>query len=177
MIDEIGLRGQVAQRPGTAPVLARCKGLVLAAGGSAEDGLAALGEALRLHEEHRAPLEHGRTLLAIGTLQRRTRERRAARATLQQALAIFEQLGAALWAARARGELRRIGGRAPSGELTATEERIAELVSGGKSNKEVAAELVVSVHTVEAALTSIYRKLDVRSRTEMASKLLAESKD
>jgi DNA-binding NarL/FixJ family response regulator len=70
-------------------------------------------------------------------------------------------------------QLARIGGRAPSsGELTPTEQRVAELVAGGRSNKEVATELVLSVHTVEAALTSIYRKLDVRSRTEL-TRLLA----
>ena len=50
---------------------------------------------------------------------------------------------------------------------------MAALVASGKKNKEVAAELVVSVHTVEAALTSIYRKLDVRSRVELAHKLAA----
>jgi DNA-binding NarL/FixJ family response regulator len=63
--------------------------------------------------------------------------------------------------------------------LTPTETRVAELVAEGKANKEVAVELVVSVHTVEAALTSIYRKLDVRSRTEMARKLteVGASKD
>jgi DNA-binding NarL/FixJ family response regulator len=44
-------------------------------------------------------------------------------------------------------------------------------VAEGKSNKEVAAVLVLSVHTVEAALTSIYRKLDIRSRTELARKV------
>jgi DNA-binding CsgD family transcriptional regulator len=55
--------------------------------------------------------------------------------------------------------------------LTPTEEQVAALVAEGKSNKEVAAVLVLSVHTVEAALTSIYRKLDIRSRTELARKV------
>jgi DNA-binding NarL/FixJ family response regulator len=45
---------------------------------------------------------------------------------------------------------------------------VADLVAEGKTNREVAAELVLSVHTVEAALTSVYRKLGVRSRTELA---------
>ena len=73
---------------------------------------------------------------------------------------------------KTRAELGRIGGRSASpGELTPTEQRIAELVAGGMTNREVASALVITVHTVEAALTSIYRKLDVRSRTEMARKL------
>ena len=85
---------------------------------------------------------------------------------------IFDEVGAPLWAAKARAELARIGGRAPAGdELTSTEQRIAELVAEGKTNKEVAATLVVAERTIESALTQIYRKLDVRSRTELARKL------
>ena len=98
--------------------------------------------------------------------------KRAARETLGAALTAFEDIGATLWAERARSELGRIGGRAPSsGELTPTERRVAELVAEGKTNKEVAAILVVADRTVESALTQIYRKLDVRSRTEMAREL------
>ena len=96
-----------------------------------------------------------------------------AREALHSALAIFQELGAPLWAEKARAELARIGGRAPTGdELTPTERRIAELVAEGKTNKEVAASLVVSDRTVESALTQIYRKLEVRSRTELARKIV-----
>ena len=52
--------------------------------------------------------------------------------------------------------------------LTATERRIAELVTGGASNREVAAELFISVKTVEGALSRVYRKMGVRSRTGLA---------
>jgi DNA-binding NarL/FixJ family response regulator len=122
------------------------------------------------------PFERSRTLLALGTAQRRSRERRAARESLQQALAAFEQLGAAIWAARARSELGRIAGRAPgSGQLTAAERRVAELVAAGRTNKEVAAELVVTVRTVESTLTKAYAKLGVRSRTELAHHLHPEA--
>jgi DNA-binding NarL/FixJ family response regulator len=77
-----------------------------------------------------------------------------------------------LWAEKAREELSRVGGRAPaSSELTPTEERIAALVAAGKSNKEVAAELFLTVRTVETNLSRIYAKLGVRSRTELAAKL------
>ena len=133
----------------------------------------------RALEEHRRvpqPLELARTLLAKGQVERRARQKSAARRTLQQALGIFEELGAPLWAARARAELARIGGRAPAGDgLTPTERRIAELVAEGKTNKEVAAILVVAERTVESALTQIYRKLDVRSRTELARKLASSA--
>jgi DNA-binding CsgD family transcriptional regulator len=176
LLADLDARAYAAGRPGAAPVLTRCRGLVLAASGSPGEGIALLEQALRLQERYPAPLERGRTLLALGTVQRRERRRTVARATLQQALAVFDGLGAELWSAKARAELGRLGGRAPSaGGLTPTEERVAELVARGKSNKEVAAELVVSVHTVEATLTSIYRKLDVRSRTEMARKLVEQT--
>ena len=92
--------------------------------------------------------------------------------TLQRALALFEELGAELWVARAREEIARIGGRAPGPDvLTPSEQRIAALVSEGKTNREVAEILVVTDRTVESALTRIYQKLEVRSRTELARKL------
>ena len=65
--------------------------------------------------------------------------------------------------------------RRPATSLTPTERRIAELVAEGKTNKEVAAILVVADRTVESALTQIYRKLDVRSRTELAHKLASSA--
>ena len=147
----------------------RCEGLILAAEGDLEAALAAYARALRVHAHLPQPFDLARTLLALGRAQRRARERRAARETLRRALAIFEELGAELWAEKARAELGRIGGRAASrDDLTPAEQRVAELVAEGKKNREVAAELVVSVHTVESTLTQVYRKLGVRSRTELA---------
>jgi DNA-binding CsgD family transcriptional regulator len=78
-------------------------------------------------------------------------------------------MGARLWAGRARAELGRIGGRARSDGLTPTEQRVADLVAEGRSNKEVADALFVSVRTVEANLTRVYAKLGIRSRTELAA--------
>src|SRR4029077_16153414 len=96
----------------------------------------------------------------------------AARRTLEQALAMFDRLGAPLWAEKTRAELRRIGGRAPtSGELTEAESRVAALVAEGRTNREVAAALFVTEHTVEAALTRAYQKRGVRSRAELAARL------
>ena len=84
-------------------------------------------------------------------------------------------LGAALWAERARSELGRIGGRTASGtDLTGSERRVAELVASGMTNREVAAALFLSEHTVESHLSAAYRKLGVRSRTELAARLVAD---
>jgi DNA-binding CsgD family transcriptional regulator len=153
-----------------APLLLRANAVVAARRGRLEAAESSLARALA--EATTLPLQRARTLLALGSVQRRLRRRSAARATLQDALASFEELGAELWAANTRDELGRIGGRRPStGELTPSERRIAELVAEGKTNKEVAAALVIADRTVESALTRIYDKLDVRSRTELARKL------
>jgi DNA-binding NarL/FixJ family response regulator len=85
---------------------------------------------------------------------------------------MFEELGATIWVERARTELARIGGRRGSGsELTATEERVADLVAQGLTNKAVAEELYVSDRTVEGHLSRIYAKLGIRSRAELARRL------
>lgn len=81
----------------------------------------------------------------------------------------FEEMGMPRWAERARDEAGRVGLQPAAGALTATERRVAELVGAGRSNQETAAELFMSVKTVEANLTRIYRKLSVRSRTELAN--------
>ena len=116
------------------------------------------------------PLQRGRTLLALGSVQRQLRRRAAAHQTLRAALTTFDELGARLWAARAAEELARIGGRpSPAGDgLSETERLIADLVAEGRTNKEVAAALSLSPKTVEWNLTKVYAKLGVHSRTELA---------
>jgi DNA-binding CsgD family transcriptional regulator len=148
---------------------AHCRGLLLAAQGDLEAGLASAEEALRLFESLPLPFETARTLLALGEIRRRARKKAAARDAVGRALAIFERLGADRWADRARAELGRSGvRRAPGAELTETEMRVAELASAGQTNREIADGLFMSVHTVEAHLTRIYRTLGVHTRTELA---------
>ena len=100
--------------------------------------------------------------MALGTAQRRVRRRALARATLEQAAAEFEALGAALWAERTRAELarhRRSGTGA--GGAHPTERRVAALASEGQSNKEIAAGLFVTPKTVETQLSRIYAESSV----------------
>jgi DNA-binding CsgD family transcriptional regulator len=145
---------------------ARCQGLLAAASGDVESALARFDAALDFGLPE--PFENGRTLLARGIVLRRARRRRDARDALEEACAIFDRLGSSHWAARARGELARVAGRRPSLEnLTATESRVADLVADGRSNKEVAAALFVTVKGVEAHLSRIYRKLGIKSRAEL----------
>ncbi len=158
-------------RPLAVATSARCRGLIAALEDPVKS-LEHLERAVELHDRVSQPFELARTQLVRGAAQRRARQKRNARDSLESALTTFDGLGTPLWAGKARAELARIGGRAPTGDgLTPSERRIAELVAEGKTNKEVAAALVVAERTVESALTQIYRKLDVRSRTELAHKL------
>jgi DNA-binding CsgD family transcriptional regulator len=151
----------------------RGEGLVHVAQGDLDAARTAIETALAHHERFSHPFERGRTLLAYGHVLRRQRHRRDARVVLEEALGIFERLGAAHFAEAARGELKHVGGRAPVGEheLTAAEGQIARLVAAGRSNKEVAAQLFVTVSTVEATLTRVYDKLGLTSRSQLARAL------
>src|SRR5207253_3824245 len=117
------------------------------------------------------PFELGRTLLCLGQLQRRRKERRSGRETLGRALDIFETLGARLWAEKARAEIGRIGVRRAPAALTAGEQAVAELAAAGLKNREIAAKLFMSPRTVEANLARVYRKLGIRSRAELGARL------
>ena len=89
--------------------------------------------------------------------------------------AIFGSLRSPLWLARVEAEERRLGGRRPAnGTLTPTEARVAALAGQGLRNAEIAAQLFVSPKTVEATLSRVYRKVGVRSRTELAHRLAAD---
>ncbi len=143
-----------------------------AADGDAAASATAFRRAFAEDEPRTYPLERGRTLLALGTVRRRQRQNRAAREALDEAIATFEAIDAAPWAARARNELGRVSGRRPSdGELTPAEHRVALLAAAGRQNTEIASELFIAIGTVEAHLTRIYRKLGVRSRTELAQRI------
>ncbi|HET9545215.1 MAG TPA: AAA family ATPase [Gaiellaceae bacterium] len=161
-----------ARRLGRASAEAACarlEALLAAARGEREAAAAAFERALAAHEHVPMPLERARTLIARGAFLRRGKRKREARESLEQAVALCEEVGAAVWAERARSELGRIGGRAPSrGELTPAERRVAELVAEGRTNREVAAALFLSDRTVEGHLSRVYMKLGVRSRAELA---------
>ena len=175
LVEALEANGRRLGRPWALATGARARGLLEAASGDLAQAQTALEGALRDHKGLPQPFELARTLLAMGIIQRRAKRKREARQSLGQALAIFQELGAALWAGRTRAELGRIGGRAPSpAHLTPTEERVAELVAEGQTNREVAGSLFLSVKTVEANLTHIYRKVGVTSRRQLARWLRAE---
>jgi ATP/maltotriose-dependent transcriptional regulator MalT len=152
------------------PLVARCHALL------APDDETAFGhfdEALNFHDETSRPFETSRTRLLYGERLRRTRQRRAARGHLRQALEVFEQLSLEGWAERARAELRASGETArkrdPStvDQLTPQELQIARLVAGGATNKEAAAQLFLSPRTIDFHLRNVYSKLGIASRHEL----------
>jgi DNA-binding CsgD family transcriptional regulator len=170
LIEWLEQRGQALSRGWALACAARYRAMLLIRRGATTDAFAAFERALATHDRVPQPFERARTLLALGPAQRHARQRRDARLTLTEALAAFEALGATLWAQRARSELERISGRAPSPDaLTPTERRIVELVAAGQTNPEVAKALVVSPRTVEFHLRNVFRKLDVHSRTELVT--------
>jgi len=167
--------GRALNRPRVLATGARCRALLHAARAELSDADEALQEALSHHAGFPNALELGRTLLVRGQLLRRLKRKKPAREALERARSIFESIGAKLWTARASSELTRIGGRAPSPlELTPSERQVAEAAASGATNREVAERLFLSVNTVEATLTRVYRKLGVRSRTELARALKSQ---
>ena len=120
------------------------------------------------HQRLPMPFERARTQLLLGQLQRRQRQREASAATLREALHTFDGLGIQLWAERTKAELARgMPGKRRSEGLTPSEHRVAELAVSGMTNRDIAAALFISPKTVEVNLSRIYRKLNVRSRTEL----------
>ena len=173
LVDVLERQAADLDRASALAAAGRCRGLLAAAHGDLDGALAPLQHALVEHERVSMPFETARTLLVLGATRRRARMKRPAREALERALEIFEQLGARLWAERARAELARVGGRpAATGELTPTERRIAALVAEGRSNKEIAAALFITPKTVGTQLSRIYRKVGVHSRTELARHLI-----
>jgi DNA-binding CsgD family transcriptional regulator len=147
----------------------RCRGLLAARDGDSASATAAVERALDELNGFAYPCERGRALLALGSVRRQAHQKGPARAALEDALTIFEALGARLWADQTRAELRRISGRRPpDAQLTDSEQRVALLAAQGRSNREIAVELHMGVSTVEMHLSATYRKLGVR-RAELGT--------
>jgi DNA-binding CsgD family transcriptional regulator len=151
----------------------RCGALVRLASGEDEQAMSELVEAAATYGVLGLRFDRARTLLSLGRAQRRLRKWAAARETLQEAAAAFDELGSLGWGDQALDEQERLGGRRPqrAGGLTPAEQRVVELAAAGQSNKEIAGTLVVSVRTVEVHLKHAYAKLGIHSRTQLAGRL------
>ena len=166
-------RGKALRGPWALATAARCRAHLAGMAGDHEGARAACAQALAEHERLPMPFELGRTLLTKGITERRARRKSAAGESFGQALAIFERLGAPLWAARARRELSATAPRPLASGLTQTQQRVATLIAQGQTNREIAAAMFITVNTVQTHVRHIFQKLGVRSRTELTAVLLA----
>jgi DNA-binding NarL/FixJ family response regulator len=154
-------------------VALRARGLI--EGG--EDGLELLREATEVMRESPARLEYARVLVALGGALRRANRRAEARGPLSEGLQVADACGAVRIAEEARVELRACGARPRAlvrpgiDELTASERRVSEMAAEGMSNPAIAQALFVTRATVESHLHASYRKLGLRSRTELSRAL------
>ena len=172
LLDTFEGRGRELDRAWALATGGRCRALLLAARGDLGGATAAIERSLAEHERLEMAPDLARTLLVKGVIERRARKRGRARESFQQALEVFERVGASLWAERARQELGRLGlRRSHGGELTTAERRVAELAAQGLTNREVAAQLFISPKTVEANLSRTYRKLGISSRAELGARM------
>jgi DNA-binding CsgD family transcriptional regulator len=135
---------------------------------------ASLSAALVLHEDVDLPVEHIETLLHHGGFLRRRGRVQEARVVLRRALGLAEEIGATWLGGYVHGELAVAGGRRRISrsplDLTAQEQRVADLAAAGRSNREIAQFLSVSGRTVESHLTRVYAKLGVHSKRELMTK-------
>jgi DNA-binding CsgD family transcriptional regulator len=168
--------GTRLDRPWMMATGARGHALCLAARGDLPAAERAAVDAMAHHRRLPMPFEAARTQLLLGQLQRRRRRRQDAATTLAEALHTFEAIGTPLWAERARTEAARLTGteRRPRSGLTPAEERVARRAAAGLSNKDIAAEQFLALKTVEMTLSSVYRKLGIRSRAQLHASLNGE---
>jgi DNA-binding CsgD family transcriptional regulator len=157
-------------RTGVLACMQRAAGIKYMATGQFAEAAFALRTSTTQLERVGLPLERIRGLLAVSDLERRRRRQAASRDALSAAHQIAVDTGAKAWLPRIEQRILRSGevvpGRAVN--LAPSELRVAELARSGATNREIAASLYLSVKTVEATLSRIYRKLEVRSRTELA---------
>ncbi|MBP1823152.1 DNA-binding CsgD family transcriptional regulator/Tfp pilus assembly protein PilF [Mycobacterium sp. OAE908] len=173
LIESLENNGTRLDRPWMLAIGARCRAMAHAHCGDLAAAEQSAHRAMTYHQRLPMPFETATTQVLLGQIQRRRRHKPAAAATLGEALRTFEDIGAPLWAERARAELARLSGTNddPQSGLTPAEQRIAQRAAAGLSNKEIATEQFLALKTVEMILSNVYRKLGIRSRTQLHARL------
>ena len=171
LVEVMEAHGAESDRPWIMAVGSRCRSMLHAAAGELGEAEATLQRAMVHHERLPMPFEKARTQLFLGQVLRRQRKKNAAATTLREALTTFRDLGMPLWANRVGIELGRADApRVHDSDLTPSELRVARSAAAGMSNKDIASALFISPKTVEHNLSSVYRKLGVRTRAELATR-------
>ena len=181
LVERLSRLAALTPVPGLLGDLARARALTTADASAAEDLYL---QAIRHHENTRGPSRRARSHQLYGEWLRRERRIKEARHELRIAYDLFDAMGAGGYAARTAQELFAAGDPVPSGgdargngahgngaDLTPQEARVARLAAGGATNAEIAAQLYLSVHTVDYHLRKVFRKLDVHSRRELTSEI------
>ncbi len=174
MLDRFESDGLVQRSPG---ILGRVIAMLTPDDELAAARFAAAIEACRAGRNY---VGEGRAELAWGERLRRKRRRAEARVHLERAAVLFRQVGLACWEARVEAELQAAGASADTSLpvhaiLTSQELRVARLVAAGASNRDIGLELFVSQRTVETHLTTIFRKLGVKNRRELAARAIGDA--
>ncbi|MGZ8572192.1 MAG: LuxR C-terminal-related transcriptional regulator, partial [Actinomycetota bacterium] len=167
LLERLESQAEAVRSAWASAVALRARGALLLAHGDPEEALEPLAAAVDMLDSLGFQPDAARAVQARGSALLRIGHRSAAGEALSDARARFSAMGAEPWAAAATLELERVAPGRAAGELTATESRIAALVAEGRKNKEIAASLFMSVATVEAHLTRIYRKLGIGSRSDL----------
>ncbi|GMA40712.1 LuxR family transcriptional regulator [Mobilicoccus caccae] len=185
----LGSALEVATRQGRRSAIARTEivlGRLHGIGGDLDAAVDSFDRAETLLSALPMPVERARLRFVHGQTLRRAGRRREADEMMRGARDAFAALGAQTYIARCDRELKAAGTRvagtgqrraAADGQLTPQESAVVDLVAAGRTNKEVAGELYISVKTVQYHLTRVYGKLGLRSRSELAAHVAAERDD
>jgi DNA-binding CsgD family transcriptional regulator len=165
--------GERLARPALTGNADRIDALVQAAAGDLDAATESARAAVAAHGQGPLRVEQASSLLALGRIERRRKARKRSRDALGRAQKLAAEIGHKPLLAEIERELPRVAAARSGTELTATERRVADLIAGGATNRDAAAALFVSVRTVETHVASIYRKLGVRTRAELARRLSA----
>jgi DNA-binding NarL/FixJ family response regulator len=162
-------------RPALTANADRIDALVAAQAGDLDAAAQSARAAVAAHAASPLRVEEARSLLALGRIERRRKARRQSRTALNRARQLAEAAGHQPLQAQIERELPRVAAAQSGTGLTATEQRVADLIASGTTNRDAAAALFVSTRTVETHVASICRKLGVRTRAELANKLSSPS--
>ena len=149
----------------------RIEALAAAAAGDLDAAAESARAAVTAHGSSPLRPELARSLLVLGRIERRRKARKQSRDALRRAHELATETGHRPLLADIERELPRVAAARSGAELTATERRVADLIAAGATNRDAAAALFVSVRTIETHVASIYRKLGVRTRAELARRL------